>query len=447
MAKNSDDGILPGRYTRNFAPVDDLDAEIDDLIPEPTREQRDLAMLMEELGSNATASVTVYRDTGKRGGGKGAYITNYHPSQKTLQEIMDYLRDAKRGGEFRFYIHDGKSMVGNRLVIVEPPSPEEMKAYDDKQRSLAPANQTGGIPQVDAVATLLQKMEADQQRRDEERREDARRREEDRKEEQRRRDDEYRIREERAREDRIREEKRADRQNELMLQLMTVKPEKSDLSELITSLVSLQTLTGNKDKESDFDKFTKFLAIREQLMGDAPAPGGESVTATAIKHLGAPLLGVIASLAKQPAENPLPRKQRVPAVAENSGAVNELPPPALPKNEATQLNPTQPALTDEERMTMLFEKIITAARNNDDPAPYADELMDTFGDDVCADLVEDDAKYELLLIQLKEVGKTHRQWFDKLRDIMLDSLFEDDPDTEADSLNEQNTDVSNESGD
>jgi len=122
MAKNGDDQASKTRF-RNFTPpnteesMDDL-TENDDFIDETdapvTAEQRDLALLMSELGVNPTASVTIYRHTGTRS--KGAYIMSFHPSSRSMTDVMDYLRDAKRGGQFRFYVNDGRVMVGNKTV-------------------------------------------------------------------------------------------------------------------------------------------------------------------------------------------------------------------------------------------------------------------------------------------------------------------------------------------
>jgi len=287
-------------------------------------------------------------------------------------------------------------------------------------------------------------MEADRQRADDERKEERRIREEDRKEEQRRREEEQKRRDDQLREDRIREEARADRQNELMMKLLTNKPEKSSLSEMLEGMVAMQALNGGNKKEADpLALIDRVLDIQRKLTDEAPGQQkSESVVNTAIKHLGAPLLTVLAQMNK-PAmmSNPSPRQPiRQPK------PVNDLPAPVA---EISPTTPTTPATqSPEEKLAMLLQEIVQAAQSNADPAPYAAKLIEQLGEDQCAPLVQDDeegdAAFGFLMTQLGQAGIDYRPWFDKLREVMLDSLFES-ADSELDD--EQGTTVSDETGD
>lgn len=441
MAKVKDNEELPERYTRKFGDSDDdhddLDGELDEITVRPTAEQRDLAMLMDEIGASPKATVTIYRVTASKG--KGAYIMQYPLSSKTLQEVMDYLRDVKKGGEFRFYVHDGQNMRANQPVTVEPPTPEEIREYEAKVKSANPyaQNPAPQPAQNDAVMLLLQKMQDDQERREQQYREEQKRRDEQVAEERRR---------EEARHDRDLERVREDKK--FMLTLLTNnKPEKSSLSELLEGMVAMQALNGGgQKKESELDILIKGLALRDQLIGDAPGGKEDSVVNTAIKHLGAPLMGVIAAMNKPvPAQNPVPRQRQTPKREPEAEA---LPAPTVQPDPVTQPATQNP----EEKIAMLFAEIVEAAKKNADPAPYSDLLIETFGEDMCASTVDDDQSFEALMEQLKPVGAmlglgevtvTHREWFDRLREIMLDSLFIDDDESADD---EQSDTISDESG-
>jgi len=442
MAQHSDSGELPERFTRKLGKTseedDELLGEIDDS-PRPTPEQRDLAMLMDEIGASPKATVTIYRTTASKG--KGAYIMQYPLSSKTLQEVMDYLRDVKKGGEFRFYIHDGSCMRGNQPVSVEPPTPEEVREYEAKVKSANPypsQNQSTQPAQSDALVTLLASMKEDQARRDEQYREEQKRRDE------------------QAREDRLREEKRQDRELEreredkkFMLQLLTGnKSEGNSLTELIKGMVAMQALNGGAKKETDpLELIDRVMNIQNKLIDNAPGQQkDESIVNTAIKHLGAPLLTVLAGMNAPPVmQNPTPRQSiRQPKPANPSA------PAALPQPETvvTETTAPVPPPTQQEKLAMLLQEIITAAQQDADPTPYAGRLIEELGEDQCAPLVEDseegDKAFEMLLMQLGAVGVQFRPWFDKLRGIMLDSLFL--PDDESDD-DEQSINVSDEAGD
>lgn len=405
--------------TKTRAPVVNDDDELDELdeLMEPavelTQEQRDLAFLLDELGANPKATVTIYRDTGKRGV-KGAYIMQYGVSTKSLPEVMDYLRDAKRGGEFRFYVSDGTTMKANQLVIVEPPTPEEVRQYEERQRANNPVHYQSAqaTPQNQGsseIALLLAKMNEDQVRRDEQYRQD-----------QERRDAQAKADREAADKRMERELERQDKNNQFMLQMM-----KSDKRESmgITEIITLaKTLNGNDRKESDLDILIKGLSLRDQLIGDTTGGKEESTVNTAIKHLGAPLAQLLLTLNKPTLPNPMQRRISLPTTSEPVKApVSTL--GVSVDSETLDSEPKNP-----EEIALLFAEIVEAAEKQADPAPYADKLIDTFGEDVCADIVADDDKYAAVLQHLgAEIVEKHRLWFDKLRDIMLDSLYEDDP--------------------
>lgn len=448
MVKQDNEASLKTR-NRNFTPQtqsqqgdDKTDNDDDDLEIVATQEQRDLAALMEELGANPKASVTIYRETAKRGV-RGAFITQYPLSSKSLSEVLEYLRDVKRGGEFRFYISDGLQMRANQLVIVESPTAEEIQIYEARQRSINPThyqaqqNQQAQSTPVDSIALLIQKMTDDQTRRDEQYRED-----------QKRRDDQ-------AREDRLAAEKRMENEltrqsenNKFMLQMMKGN-DKSGGGSLTEIISVVKLLQGDTKKESELDILIKGLSLRDQLIGDAPGGKEESIANTAIKHLGAPLTQLLLALnSRAPAQNPLPRRLERPAVESTLLETQTTPVVTAPvgaEAPASDINLTQ----DQEKIAMLFTKIIDAAEKNLDPAPYSDELIDVFGEEACAEIVIDDDRYNLILEQLgAETTAKYKEWFDKLRNIMLDSLYEDTPDNDTDAeTTDQSNSVSTQAGD
>lgn len=391
-------------------------SQADDLVP-PTGEQRDLAALMEELEMEAKANVTVYRDTGKRGS-RGAYVMTFHPSARTMADVLDYLRDAKRGGDFRFYVSDGTRCIGNKFVGVEPPTPEEVKIYEDKQRGNrpydAPAQQA-----PNEIALMLQPMRDDQQRRDEQYREEQKRRDE-----QAQRD---REREE-ARQERERE--RQDAHNRFMMEIMAKQavPQKSDLAELISAVGLLQGMNKQPEarRDSEIDILLKGIELRDRLAGQAPG-AEESTLNTAIKHLGAPLATLAAKLTSAPAPNPLSRRP-VPTPAQPMTAQ-----PVPEKLPAPDVLRETPPPTTEEKLFMLYQDVINAAEAKADPSPFADRLIDILGEDAAADIVSDDAKWEFVMSQLgAEIVSRHAEWFAGLREYMVDSLFEIDEDAAND---------------
>ena len=444
MGGKGDDQVSSMRF-RDFRQQDDDNfdgvelggiGDEGDIPVRQTPEQRDLAALMQELGASPRATVTVYRTTSQKG--KGAYIMQYPLSSKTLQEVLDYLRDVKKGGDFRFYIHDGTTMRGNQPVIVEPPTPEEAREYEAKLKANNPAyGAAPAVQQNSEIAALLLAMREDSQRRDEEYRRDQERREQERKEEQLRRDQE-------RREEREREQKRAERELEreredkkFMLTLLTSnKPApQSGLSEMITALASLKAMEGNQKQPDALEMIDRVMGIRDKLVEDVPSKT-DGVAETAIKHLGAPLLTLMAQMnAQKP--NPLPARAPQTAPVKPEAGAPESPTLAAPEV------PAETPLTEQERLAMLLAEIIQAAQQNADPNPWAHKLIEGLGEDACAEVVDDDQSFDFLMTQLGEAGVTYRPWFDKLRDAMLDLLFEDDDSEDSDG---EHTDVSNETG-
>lgn len=361
-------------------------AELLQNLDEETQEFGDLMSFLSELGSTESAHVSVYRDV--KGSARGAYLFRCTPSEFSLADVMDKLRDEYDGGNFRVVVYANGQRCKNELVQVEGP---KKSAFDFMNKGQPPAP---AIPQNDLASALLQIQESM-----------------------------------RAQSDSMRDMMLSQQQENTRMLLTVLEksagnnapPQQTSLAELVQLLTVAQTIGGAKSDSSSSEKMLEMF-FRGMDQGREQAGGeGDSVLVTAVKAF-APALADIAKLASSQAQPPQPLQQRQPEPKK----IELNPAPGsqqLPiEANAADVNAIPDAA---EAAKPYLQMLLNAAVVNGDPEVYANMLMDQVPQSLLSEWLESDMNYQMLLSYFPQEAKAVYPWFDSLRAIVLQFLGEE----------------------
>ena len=380
-------------------------------------EERAMASMLQELGANPEAYISVHRSKGGRA--NGTYLFKISPSETTLPELYDYIRDEYGAGDYQLLFHNGRQVVpgGNQRVSIGG-------------KPLGKASPTMSNQNDDKFAAFLVAM----QERDDKRREEERERRE--REERERREDERKRREE--------EDKRRDREETRfmkMMEMMVKQPANNstvdDLMKVLSSKMIAEMM--NPKKDDAFDTLDKVLSVAEKLGG---GNGEESTLQTLIKTFAKPVSDIAGVVAMQAAS-----KGAAPALSPRS-APKQLPgnnpaPKPEPAEPVPDANP--PTETDTMALIRMIERAAAAER---DPETYADMIIDQLGEANTRMIFTDDNALGMILGQMKrEIVEARVEWFAELREIVLELLDNHDQENTDNGPGEHEQAISDQTGD
>lgn len=171
----------------------------------------------------------------------------------------------------------------------------------------------------------------------------------------------------------------------------------------------------------------QLLQIKKELDGSGAAEGADPTTAIVLKAMdtfGGPMAQMMAasqSKGQDHAQLQNPAYQAQPALP--------APLPASPTGliPASSAAPSDAGFVDQEasdmslKITIIKSVILPMAASNADPAPYAEVVLDYFGDDEVAKYIEAPDWRDQLEKLLPEAAH-HRAWFQRLRDQVIELL-------------------------
>lgn len=349
----------------------------------------DFATLLDELDAGQDATLNVYR---VRAGKKLSFVFSCSPSDYTLGELMEKLRDEFDGGEFRVHIRDRKRLLANRAVAVEPPKRKPQREMPQQE------NQQNGLAQVLAAIHESNKQSAENMQ--------------------------------------MLMLKNAEQNNSLMADILksSISKPSSKGMELLELLPLIKELFGDK-KTDPMREFLKGLELGKELGGG----GDENLLQTALKTFGAPLVDLARS-----AEN---RMVRLPNNSSNvqHEKTERTHMAAAPAQEVASEEQQQQAAFDqmsEEDKTMYLQlmklqsqigMLINAAAQNSDVESYANMICDQVQPEVIANMLSPE-NWEKFF-KFVPMAAQYRQWFEELKETVLDFIAQDQENVSRETLN------------
>lgn len=382
QVKNSDDGLLDAYDDAN------------------------LMGIVSELEADNGAYVSVYRAS--TGRSKGPYIFRCFPSEFSLPDILDKLRDEYGGGEFRLVLSRNGAMVKNWPVNVEKPRLMPQR-HDDK-----PAQPTPGGSELAAV--LMQMQASSQQQSDSMR--------------------DFMM-------------QQSEKTSAMMLEIVrATSGSKSDqppitMTDMLQTMLALKELGGEKPVNDTggsakelLDMYFKGMEQGKELSGNAP---DDSILQTAIKAFG-PSIGEITSKLSNMETKPQLPTRRAPLPKTIPGAVPGTVPvsvPAQPVEEEPMLNDFLKATQAMQQFSPYINMLVNAAKQNSDVEVYANLILDQLDEDTIAEWIINPDNYKKVMAYLPpeiNANPEHVSWFDDLRMVVIALLTEESDDEASDVL-------------
>lgn len=341
-----------------------------------------LVSFLEEMQEVDTATISVYRDS--KGRAVGAYLFKCTPSEFSLADVLDKLRDEYDGGSFRIIIFANGQRVKNQLVEVEAP---KKSAFDfmRKNEPIAVAP-----PQNDLAHALLQIQEAM-----------------------------------RNQSDSMRDMMLTQQQEntKMLLQVLAAKdnhaaPQQTSLAEMLQLLTVAQSIGGGKSDSISPDKMLEMF-FEGMKQGREMGGGGESenVLTTAIKAFGPTIAEITSKMAQQqPQPQSMQQRRELPG-----------PTPIRPESQVTNIEdrPAPEAPDPTAALQPYIAMLVNAAQVDGDPEVYANLLLDQIPEQVLREYLESDINYQMLLGYFPPESATCFPWFDSLRALVLEFLAQE----------------------
>lgn len=350
------------------------DEEERESVVETVEDQADVVLgaLLSELGGNRDYTINVYRSGVGR---KTPFLFTGSVDEYTLGELQEKLRDEYGGGDFRIHIRNSKGLVSNKGISVEAPrKKEEGEKYREKDNR-----------DSDRFTELMMMMQESQ-------------------------------RESREQLQTMMVES-ANRQTDMLMRMMELnaanKSQKSE-RDIIDYIPLFKELFANdKKEENPLDYFFRGIEFGKEVGGN------EDVLSTMAKSVLGPLTQI--GLANQSQQNrpllraPVPApKPQAPSAPESTAPQSE------PQNNGPTMTPEQQQQM--EQMQPYLRMLLTAAENGSDPYSYATMILDVIGDDAAATYIVPAENYNALMTQAPAEIQMHRQWFDSVRDVVVELL-------------------------
>lgn len=382
-----------GDYSANLPvknPGDDSYLSDDDI---------NLMGIVAELEADNGAYVSVYRASAGRS--KGAYVFRCSPSEFSLPDILDKLRDEYGGGDFRLIVSRNGAMVKNSSINVEKPRLMPQK-HEEKPN--------GGTD----LASVLMQMQMSQQQQA----------------------------------DNMRDLMMAlsEKNSAMMLEIVRAtggnrgnQPTMADMLQMMLTVKELSpaapTETGNPEKL--LDMFFKGMEQGKELAGNGGSD--DSLLQTALKTFGPSLgeitskLGAMEAQQTQPVIRPVRRPQVLPVAvpAKAAAGVNT----AVNNEEEPMLNNFLKATQAMQQFSPYINMLVNAAKQDSDVEVYANLILDQLDDDTIAEWVINPENYKKVTSYLPPEINANTDlvgWFDDLRLVVIALLNSDDGDEAID---------------
>lgn len=385
---------------------DEFDGEFEEIheITQETAEEveeKSLDGMLAELRGANNVTVNVYR-TGK--GRHLAFLFTCAPTDYTLGQLQEKLRDEYAGGEFRVHVRKQGLLVANQIIAVEAPkttqgipAPISAPVADNGMASLLVAMQEN-------TRTMMMALQDSQ-----------------------------------------------NRQQENMMNLMTTlfssvskreQPQQSSVAELLGLLATSKNLFDSGEKVDSFEMFQKGLEFAQHNNGERnPLTAlvdsmGPAVVALAEQVKAAPRATIPQGAPIRPApvafDPPRPPNAAIPT----SSPVYPNPPIESAHPIATPENPpiTERPIVSESQITIppdyqefahLLPILLNAAVADTDPEVYANVLLDQVPRNKLLTILGDKNRFMLVLEALPSDFHPYKEWFEELRDITVEIVQEE----------------------
>lgn len=350
---------------------------------EDDAEFQGLTGFLAELGTEDSATVTVYRDV--KGRATGSYLFRCTPGEFSVADVMDKLRDEYEGGVFRVVVTANGQRVRATMIEVEPP---KKSAFGFLEKPVQPPQQNTS----DLANVLLQMQESN-----------------------------------RAQAELMRESfMQMQQQNtQTLLEIFKAQAggtEKTTTAEMLNLLTIARSLAAPSEiaqgPEKMIEMFFEGMKQGRELSSDG---GGEkNILQTALETFGpaiAELAGRVNQQQPQPQRRP-PINQQHQQLQRPSEQI------AAPIEGEVQPIQPQPANQMDEMLVAAqpyIAMLVNAAAQEADPEVYANLLLDQLPHENLREYLENDINFNMLLTYFPPSANNElRPWFDSLRDMALE---------------------------
>ena len=362
----------------------ELDEEEIEEKEELTQEEEDLQGILAELGTARNVTMSLYR-TGS--GRKLVFLFGCQPSDYTLGELQERLRDEYDGGDFRIQVRKGsKLMVNQGLSVEAPKKPKEYEKPKENNNDIVALIATmneNSRQSSDDMRTLMMKQSQDNMN--------------------------------------------------MVLKMMEIQAQnnnhKDNGTDMLTMLATFKDLFENK-KEDPMNTFLKGLEFGKEL-----GSGNDDILTAAVKTFGKPIADMVEHF-NQASPIPAPPKARQQIQPQKPQQIENKPAP----NDTTE---NQTERQDEVLLKLLELKpyinmLVVAASQNADIDTYANMVLDQVDNNTLLQVLNNNEYWDKFFVVVQPANQ-FRQWFEDLRLCVLDYLNQD---SESDDLDEDNGHVS-----
>ena len=337
------------------------------------------------LDENSGVKFRVYRQQDAHGNEqKQPFLFSFDPSDYDFDELLEKIKDDYGGGEYRVKAYDGKKQLRkNELISIE--TPEGFKVRGFKAAEVNPHEQQNQM--IPLLERMVEKMESNKN--------DS-----------------------------------TARMMELLIGMMGQRQDNSGggLMGMFKTpqdlLVVKQLLTGdnNNNNSGGINEALGLLSKFKELgmMDNGRETNESDILMTALQQLG-------------PAISSAMQNKAAPANVQRIAAQDNT-------------NPENLEQMTQQHYDSLFGMLIRRAKSNADVSPYADIIVDEFGEDYIAQLLDNGVNLADFLAQVKPEVNDQRDWFDKLAQSVENSFSGDNEgigENGADDLSVNRNDAKN----
>ena len=359
----------------------ELDEEEIEEKEELTQEEEDLQGILAELGTARNVTMSLYR-TGS--GRKLAFLFSCQPSDYSLGELQERLRDEYDGGDFRIQVRKGSKLMVNQGLSVE--APKKLKEYEKPKENnndivalIATMNENSR-QSSDDMRTLMMKQSQDNMN--------------------------------------------------MVLKMMEIQAQNNNQKDsgpdMFTMLATFKELFGDK-KEDPMNTFLKGLEFGKEL-----GSGNEDILTTAVKTFGKPIADMVEHFNQaSPIPAPAASRQQMKPQKPQQQIENKPAPNNAPENQAEGQDEVLLKLLE---LKPYINMLVVAASQDADIDTYANMVLDQVDNNTLYQVLNNNEYWDKFFIVVQPANQ-FRQWFEDLRVTVLDYLNQDSEDGDLDEEN------------